>query len=143
MAQAKAGDTVSIHYTGKLDDETVFDSSRGAQPLTFTLGAGQVIPGFDRGVLGMAPGEEKTITIPADEAYGAHRDDLVGQVERSVFPADLKPEVGQQLQMQDPTGQTLVVTVKDVNDATVTLDANHPLAGENLTFELELVAIES
>ena len=143
MAQAQAGNTVSVHYTGKLDDETVFDSSRGAQPLTFKLGAGQVIPGFDQGVLGMSPGDQKTITIPSDDAYGAYRDDLIGQVERSVFPDGVEPEIGQQFQMQDPTGQTLVVTVKAVDDDTVTLDANHPLAGEDLTFELELVAIES
>lgn len=141
MEQARSGDTVRVHYTGKLEDGTVFDSSRGREPLEFTLGTGQVIPGFDEAVTGMAPGEEKSITIPADEAYGPRRDEMVVTVDRGQFPDNIQPQPGQQLQMvQD--GQTMVVTVRDVSDENVTLDANHPLAGKDLSFDLELVEID-
>lgn len=140
MEQARAGDTVRIHYTGKLGSGEVFDSSRGRDPFEFTLGEGQVIAGFDDAVAGMAPGEEKTVSIPPEQAYGPRRDELSGEVPRAQFPPDIDPHVGQQLQMQQ-NGQNFVVTVTGVTDETVRLDANHPLAGKELTFELELVEI--
>lgn len=140
MAQAQNGDTVLVHYTGKLDDGTVFDSSQGREPLEFTLGSGQVIPGFDDAVSGMEPGSSREITIPADQAYGARRDELLLQVDRSQFPDGADPQVGQQFQMSQG-GQTVVVNVTDVEADHVTLDANHPLAGQDLTFELELVEV--
>ena len=141
MAQAKAGDTVHVHYTGRLNDGTVFDSSDGRDPLKFTLGSGQVIPGFDNAVANMSIGEKKTVEIPVDQAYGPTQDDLVMPVPRNQFPPDIIPEVGQQLQVGSPTGELLVVTVTDVKEDIVTLDANPPLAGEDLIFDLELVAI--
>lgn len=140
MAQAKSGDLVKVHYTGRLDDGSVFDSSKGREPLEFTLGGGQVIPGFDEAVTGMNPGDEKTITIPSDQAYGPRRDEMTVVVDPSQFPDNIQPEVGQQLQMSQ-NGQVAVVTVTDVSDEAVTLDANHPLAGRDLTFDLELVEI--
>lgn len=140
MAEARAGDTVRVHYTGTLDDGSVFDSSRGREPLEFTVGAGQVIPGFDEAVTGMQPGEEKRVTIPADDAYGQRRPEMVGSIRREQFPPGIQPAVGQQLQMSQQ-GHTFVVTVTEVSDDEVTLDANHPLAGEDLTFQLELVEI--
>ncbi|HEX7243101.1 MAG TPA: peptidylprolyl isomerase [Longimicrobiaceae bacterium] len=140
MAQARSGDTVRVHYTGRLDDGSTFDSSQGREPLEFTLGEGQVIPGFEDGVEGMSPGEEKTVTIPADQAYGARRDEMMLVVDRAQFPDHIRPEVGQQLQMSQD-GQVAVVTIVDVDDESVTLDANHPLAGEDLTFDLRLVEI--
>lgn len=141
MVQAKSGDTVKIHYTGKLDDGTVFDSSINRDPLEFTLDQGQVIPGFEQAVVGMSPGESKTQKIPVDQAYGPYREDMVIQVSKEMLPPDLQPEVGQQLQVQQPTGQAIPVIVTDVSNGQVTLDANHPLAGENLTFDIELVEI--
>jgi peptidylprolyl isomerase len=140
MAAAKAGDTVRVHYTGTLDDGQVFDSSRGQEPLEFTLGEGQVIAGFDDAVTGMAVGDEKTVTIPVDEAYGEHRQELVMRLPREQLPPDLHPEVGQQLHMSN--GEDIVtVTVREVADAHIVLDANHPLAGQDLTFALTLVEI--
>jgi FKBP-type peptidyl-prolyl cis-trans isomerase 2 len=141
MGQAKPGDTVKIHYTGKLDDGTVFDSSASREPLEFTLSSGQVIPGFDQAVLGMSPGETKTEKIPMDQAYGPYREEMVVEVSRQQMPPELEPEVGQQLQVQQPDGQTIPVFVTEVTESTVTLDANHPLAGEDLTFDIELVEI--
>jgi peptidylprolyl isomerase len=141
MTQAKSGDTVAVHYTGTLADGTVFDSSRDRDPLTFTLGSGQVIPGFEEAITGMQPGETRTTTIPADQAYGQRYDDLLFEVERDQLPPDLSPTVGEQYQMRQQDGQVIVVTVQDVAPAHVTFDANHPLAGEDLTFDLELVSI--
>jgi len=141
MAQAKQGDTVSVHYTGKLADGTIFDSSNGGDPLQFTIGAGQIIPGFDQAVIGMNPGESKTINVPADEAYGPHHEEWVLAVDRREMPADLNPEVGQQLQVRHPDGRTTVVVVTDVSESAVTLDGNHPLAGKDLTFDIQLVEI--
>lgn len=141
MAQAKKGDTVAVHYTGKLSDETTFDSSRGRQPLTFELGAGQVIPGFETGVEGMEPGETREIQIEAKDAYGDYNDEQLVEVDRTMFPDNIDPEVGQQLQVQQADGQAIPVVVREINDSTVKLDANHPLAGQDLTFEVELVSI--
>ena len=142
MAQAQSGDTVAVHYTGTLSDAQVFDSSEGREPITFTLGAGQVIPGFEQGVAGMSPGDKKTIHIPAEQAYGPHDERLVLDVDRAQFPPDVEPEVGQQFQVQQQDGQSLMVTVTGVTPSHVQLDANHPLAGQDLTFEIELVEIQ-
>jgi peptidylprolyl isomerase len=137
MSQVKDGDTVKVHYTGTLEDGTVFDSSDGRDPLEFTLGQGQLIAGFEKTVLGMTAGESRSVTIPAEEAYGPYRDEMVLAVPRSQFPPDMKPELGMQLQVgQDE--QTMVVTITGVSDEEVTLDANHPLAGKALTFSIEL-----
>jgi len=139
---ASDGDTVSVHYTGTLEDGTKFDTSVGREPLEFTLGEGAIIPGFEEAVKGLKVGKSKTVTIPAEEAYGPHRDDLVIVVEREQLPADLDPKVDQQLQMQQTDGRTAVVIVTDVSETTITVDANHPLAGKDLTFEIELVEIK-
>lgn len=140
MEEAKSGDTVRIHYKGTLGDGTVFDSSQGREPLEFTLGTGQVIPGFEQAVQGMTPGDKKAVTIPSEEAYGPRRDEQVMTVNRGDFPPHIEPEVGQQLQLQQGD-QSVVVRVTEVSDSQVKLDANHPLAGEDLTFELELVEV--
>lgn len=141
MSTATVGDKVRVHYTGKLEDETVFDSSEGRDPIEFTLGSGEVIPGFEQAVVGMEPGDEKTATIPAVEAYGERREDLVVALERSSMPEEFEPEPGQELQMRDRSGNSFVVRVVEVGDEEVTVDANHPLAGETLNFEIELVEI--
>lgn len=141
MAQAKSGDTVKVHYTGKLDDGTVFDSSSNREPLEFTLGSGSIISGFEQAVLGMSLGESKTEIIPTDDAYGPHLDEMVVVVDRQQMPPEIEPQVGQQLQLQQQDGQVLPVVITDVSDASVTLDANHPLAGEALTFDIQLVEI--
>ena len=138
---AEDGNTVIVHYTGTLEDGTVFDSSIDREPLEFVLGAGTMIPGFEDAVRGMQVGQSKTVTIPAQEAYGEHRDDMVLVIERSQLPEGLNPEVGQRLQMQQPDGGPVVVIVTDVTETTLTLDANPPLAGKDLTFELKLVEI--
>lgn len=142
MAQANQGDTVQIHYTGRLDDGTVFDSSREREPLEFTLGEGRVIPGFEAAVTGMEPGETKTATISAEDAYGPRRDDLVMKVEREQLPEDMDPDVGERLGMRTSDGQTVEVRVTDTDDNAVELDANHPLAGHDLTFDIELVRLD-
>lgn len=141
MSQAKTGDTVKIHYTGTLDDGTEFDSSSGREPFEFTLGGGQVIAGFDSAVDGMAAGDSKTVTIPAGEAYGERHDQLVQQVPRSSLPDDMKPEVGMQLQSRSTEGQAMNLVVTEVDDESITVDSNHPLAGQALTFAIELVEI--
>ena len=141
MAAAIKGDSVKIHYTGTLADGTVFDSSAGREPLGFTLGSGQVIPGFDAAVLGMSHGESKKVTIPADKAYGQHKKELVMPVPKNQVPPEIKPEIGQKLQLQGPDGQPMVVEVVEINDEHIMLDANPPLAGKDLTFEIELVEI--
>ncbi|HUW18961.1 MAG TPA: peptidylprolyl isomerase [Sedimentisphaerales bacterium] len=141
MAQVKSGDTVRVHYTGKLDDGTVFASSSNREPLQFTIGEERIIPALEQAVVGMSPGEAKTAEIVADEAYGPHYDELVRVVNRSTFPAGLEPEVGQRLNLSEGEGREIVVTVVDLSDSDVTLDANHPLAGEDLTFDIQLVEI--
>ncbi|MFP4246839.1 MAG: FKBP-type peptidyl-prolyl cis-trans isomerase [Halochromatium sp.] len=141
MSEAKSGDTVKVHYTGTLADGTEFDSSRGQEPLEFTLGEGQMISGFEDAVLGMAPGENKTVTIVSDEAYGERNEAMVQQVPRSAIPPEIELSEGLLLQAQGPDGETLRFTVADFDDDEVTVDGNHPLAGRDLTFQLELVQI--
>jgi len=141
VTEAKLGDTVRVHYTGKLEDGTVFDSSLDRDPVEFTLGAGQVIPGFEQAVVGMSPGESKTVEVPADQAYGPYREELVQEIDRELVPADLKLEVGQQLALRLSPGRSIRVTVTKITESKVTLDANHPLAGKDLTFDLQLVEI--
>ena len=141
MTQAKTGDTVNVHYTGRLDDGSVFDSSVGGEPLEFTLGANQVIPGFEQAVVGMELGETKTVKISCDDAYGPYNEGLVMDVDREQFPAHINPEVGQELRVRQGDNQVLRVTVTALSDDKVTLDANHPLAGHDLTFDIELVTI--
>lgn len=138
---ASSGDTVRVHYTGTLDDGSRFDSSEGRAPLEFTVGGGQVIAGFDEAVLGMEPGQTRTVTIPAEEAYGERNDEMLLRVERDQFPSEIEPEVGQQLQLTLSNGQQVPVQIVEVAEDVVTLDANHPLAGEALTFEITLEEI--
>lgn len=141
MTQAKSGDTVRIHYTGTLDDGTQFDSSDGRDPLEFALGGGQVIPGFDSAVDGMAVGDSKSVTISPEQAYGERHEQLVQQVPKSALPEDMEPAIGMHLQSQGPDGQVMNLAVTEVEDESITVDANHPLAGQALTFAIELVEI--
>ncbi|GAA6201903.1 peptidylprolyl isomerase [Aquicoccus sp. SU-CL01552] len=141
MTTVKTGDTVRIHYTGTLTDGSRFDSSEGREPLEFTVGAGQIIPGLDSAIPGMTVGEEKTVAVPCDEAYGPVNPDARQSVPREGIPDDIPLEIGSRLQMQTPDGQAVPVTVVAADDATVTLDANHPLAGQDLTFAIALVEI--
>lgn len=141
MQNAKQGDTVHVHYTGKLDDGSTFDSSRDGEPIEFTIGAGQVVPGFESAVSGMSEGETKTAQIASGEAYGERRDDLVFSVNKSQIPEGVDVSVGDRLAVGLPSGETVPMEVREIGDDSVTLDANHPLAGKDLTFELELVKI--
>ncbi|HUI45454.1 MAG TPA: peptidylprolyl isomerase [Nitrospirota bacterium] len=141
MAQAKQGDTVQVHYTGQLENGTVFDTSRSRHPLQFTLGKGQVIAGFEQAVVGMNSGESKTAIIPVDQAYGPRRPDMIITMERGQLPPGLNPNVGQRLELTQMDNKTVLVTVTAVSDTTLTLDANHPLAGKDLTFHIELIGI--
>ena len=138
---AEAGDTVKVHYTGKLEDGSIFDSSRDREPFELTIGSGSTIAGFENGIVGMAVGDTITITIPPEEAYGPKREELVSTISRDQIPPNITPEVGQQLQMQHPSGDIVNVTITDVMPDSVTFDANHPLAGETLIFEIELIEI--
>jgi len=141
MAQAKLGDTVKVHYTGKLDDGTVFATSTKREPFRFVIGGERIIPGFEEAVIGMSPGESKTMEVPADNAFGPYYEELVRTIERNKFPEDLEPEVGQRLNLSESDGREIVVTVSDLSESSVTLDANHPLAGEDLVFDIRLVEI--
>ena len=141
MTQAKMGDTVTVHYTGRLDDGTVFDTSIDRDPLNFKIGDGQLIPDFEEAVVGMSPEESKTITIPSDKAYGPHRAEMVLEVEKKHFPEDLEPRLEQQLQVSQPDGRAFVAKVTDISETTVTLDTNHPLAGKDLTFDIQLTEV--
>lgn len=141
MSQAKSGDTVKIHYTGALDDGTEFDTSKGKDPLEVTLGSGQVIPGFEQAIQGMAVGEEKSVNIPPEEAYGPRREQMVQEVPKSALPADLEPTEGMALRAQARDGQPLNLTVTEVKDETIVVDGNHPLAGQALNFDIQLVDI--
>jgi peptidylprolyl isomerase len=141
MTQAKINDKVTVHYTGTLADGSEFDSTRDVDALEFTLGDGQLIKGFDEAVTGMTIGETKTITIPSEEAYGSPNEEMVFDIERSQFAEDVTPELGQRFQLDTPDGQQIVVTITGIDGDKITLDANHPLAGHDLTFELELMTI--
>ncbi len=141
MAEAKTGDTVKVNYTGKLENGTVFDTSEQREPLEFVIGQMQLIPKFEEAIVGMNPTETKTVQITSDEAYGPHRDDLVVELDRKQISSDVNPQVGDRLAFRQPNGENVPVTVTDVTEASITVDANHPLAGEDLTFELELVEI--
>mgnify|MGYP003121580592 FL=1 len=143
MSQVKANDTVKGHYTGKLADGQVFDSSleRG-EPIEFTMGQGQLIPGFEKGLIDMKVNEKKTINIPKEEAYGEPREELVQEVQKSQLPEEIKPEVGMGLVSKSPDGQEMNLVVKDVKEETIVVDGNHPLAGKDLVFDLEVVEIK-
>ena len=141
MRQAKQGDSVRVHYTGKMDNGTQFDSSRGGDPLEFTIGDGKIIPGFEEIVIGMKQGDTKTVTIPSDEAYGPRRDDRIITVDRDRVPEGMKPKVGQQVHMHGKGGESFPAMITGVTEKAVTLDANHPLAGQDLTFSVELIEI--
>ncbi len=141
MQEAKNGDQVKVHYHGRLNDGTTFDSSEGRPPLQFEVGAGQVIKGFDDGVLGMKEGDKKTIHIPVQEAYGEKSPDMVIEFPRDQFPPDMKPEVGMQLNLRGQDGRNFPVVISDVQDEVVVLDGNHPLAGKDLIFDIEMVEI--
>ncbi len=141
MQQVKSGDTVKVHYHGRLIDGTTFDSSEGREPLEFEVGSGMVIKGFDDGVTGMAVGDKKTINIPVDNAYGPKNPEMVIEFPRNQFPEGMVPEVGMRLNLNNAEGQVFPVVIEEVKDDIVVLDANHPLAGEELVFDLELVEI--
>ena len=141
MSEAKKGDKVKVHYTGKLQDGSIFDSSVDREPLEFEIGAGMMIAGFDKAVNGMNVGEKVTAEIPANEAYGDKNEEMIVDVPKAQLPPDLKAEVGQQLAMQQPNGQSIPVVVTKVEAETVQIDANHPLAGKDLIFDIELVSI--
>lgn len=141
MSQAKLGNTVKVHYTGKLDDGTVVATSNNGEPLRFVIGGERIIGGLEEAVVGMRPGESKTAKVQADKAFGLHDEDLVRVVNRGVFPTDLDPKVGQKLNMTERGGRTTVVTVIEISGSKVTLDTNHPLAGKDVTFDIELVEI--
>lgn len=141
MSTVKNGDAVKVHYTGKFDDGQVFDSSDGGEPLGFTVGASQVIPGFDAALVGMQIGETKNVVIPADQAYGQRMEELVQTISREQFSiGDVEPELGMAIEMQTPQG-SIPLVITELTETSVTLDANHPLAGEELHFELKLVEI--
>lgn len=142
MSQAKNGDTVKVHYTGKFEDGSVFDSSKDRDPLQFQIGSRTVIPGFENAVMGMEEGETKSFEISPEEGYGPTRTELISTVEKSIFDKqNITPEVGKQLQIPQPDGRNLHVMITAVDDDSVTLDANHPLAGRTLTFEVELLEV--
>ena len=143
MTEVKAGDTVRIHYTGTLNDGSTFDSSEGRDPLEFTVGSGQIIPGLDSAMPGMTVGDKKSVEVPAAEAYGDRNPDALQAVPRAEIPEDIPLDPGTQLQVQTPNGQTVPVVVTEVTDSEVTLDANHPLAGRDLKFDIELVEIKA
>ncbi len=141
MSKAKDGDTVKVHYTGKLENGTVFDTSTDRQPLELTLGSGKIIPGFEKGITGMGVGDRKTITVLPEEAYGPSRKELIVDIKKTDLPEDITPAIGKQLQVQQKDGNPIEITITDMDEDTVTLDANHPLAGNTLLFEVELVEI--
>lgn len=142
MSEAQTGSTVKVHYTGKLIDGTIFDTSQNVEPVQFVVGSGEIIPGFEQAVIGMQAGDNKTVTIPCNEAYGPKRDDLVADVERKDLPDDIKIEVGQKLQVGDNQAGTIIASVVDMDDEKVKLDANHPLAGEDLVFDIEVLEVD-
>ncbi len=142
MSQVKDGDTIQVHYTGKLTDETVFDSSREREPLEFTVGSGQLIKGFDKAVIGLAAGQSTVANIPCAEAYGEPREDMVMEVPKTQLPAEIKPEIGMTLSAGQQDGTQMPVTIVEVAEDHIKLDANHPLAGKDLVFDIEVVSIK-
>lgn len=141
MSKVKDGDTVKVHYKGTLKDGSVFDSSENREPLEFTLGQGQLIPGFEKAVIGLAEGDTTSIDIPSGEAYGEVRDDLIINVPKEQLPDEVEPQVGMQLQLNQPNGQPVPVRITEISEGELTLDANHPLAGKDLKFDIELVEV--
>ncbi len=141
MAKAKNGDTVKVHYTGKLEDGTVFDSSESREPLEFTIGQGKVIPGFEQAVVGMSPGDSKTEKVASDQAFGPYRDDLVVEIDRGKIPEGVDPKVGKRFRVQKTDGGVTEVLVAGITESKVTLDANHPLAQNDLVFDIQLLEI--
>ena len=141
MSKAKNGDTVKIHYTGKLEDGTVFDSSVGHDPLEFKIGQNQIFPKLEEAIIGMEPNETKTVLVSSVDAYGPYREEMVVDVPKNSFPADITPEVGLELELVQSNNQPIIVTILKVTDDSVTLDANHPLAGKDLTFDVKLLEI--
>ena len=141
MSNAKDGDTVKVHYTGTLEDGTVFDSSKDRDPLQFTIGKGQLIKGFENAVLGMSIGETKTVRIPSNEAYGTRRDELILKFNKTDFPTNIEPKEGLVLNLRSPDGRTMMAEITEVSVDSVTLDANHPLAERDLTFKIDLVEV--
>lgn len=142
MAAAEQGDTVTVHYTGTLEDGTVFDTSEERDPISFEIGADEVIPGFEEAVLGLEPGDSASTTLPPEEAYGTRSDERILPVPRTELPEDMDPDVGDELEVQLENGQRAPARVAETDESTVTLDLNHPLAGRELTFEVELVDVE-
>lgn len=142
MSTVKENDSVKVHYTGTLSDGSVFDSSREKDPIEFKLGEGQIIPGFEKGLMDMTVGETKTINIPSKEAYGERNDQMIQEVPKTQLPPEVSPEVGMGLMSQTPDGQQMQLTVTEVKDESIVVDANHPLAGKDLTFEVELMEIK-
>ncbi len=141
--QAQLGDTVAVHYKGKLSDGEVFDQSKEGEPIEFKVGDGQLIQGFEQAIVGMAPGDNKTEEVPFEGAYGERRDDLVLELDKSKIPEHLDPKIGDRLEIKQEEGNNIPVTVKEITEEAITIDANHPLAGQDLTFELELVEIKN
>jgi peptidylprolyl isomerase len=141
MSLAKNGDKVKVHFTGKLKNGKIFDSSKDSKPLEFTVGAGEMMPGFEKEILGMTRGDTKAFTVLPEEAYGSRREELVTTVEKSHFPPDSTPTIGQPLQITLPAGEVLDLLITGIDGDMITIDANHPLAGETLLFEVELVEI--
>lgn len=142
MSQVKENDTVKVHYTGKLGNGEVFDSSVDREPMEFQVGKGQLIPGFEKGIVDMKVNEKKTIVIPSEEAYGAPREELVQEVPNDRLPPEIKPEVGMGLVSTTPEGQEIQLVVKEVKDEAIVVDGNHPLAGQELTFDVEVIEIK-
>ncbi len=141
MRQAKTNDLVKVHYTGSLKDGSVFDSSLDKQPLEFKIGYGVIIPGFESGIIGMYEGDKKTVSIPPEEAYGPHREELVDSIDRSRIPSSIKPEVGMILEISSPDGEVMKARIIEVDETFVCLDMNHPLAGKELIFEIQLIEV--
>jgi FKBP-type peptidyl-prolyl cis-trans isomerase 2 len=141
MTKAQKGDMVKVHYTGKTEDDRIFETTQGGPPLKFEIGSKSVIPQLEKGVLGMQVGDKKTFTVPPEEGFGQRKQELIGTVKKSSFPDHIAPTVGQQVQLQLPNGKNLNVSVADIEDEIVTLDGNHPLAGHTLKFDVEMIDI--
>ncbi|MDM7933997.1 MAG: peptidylprolyl isomerase [Methanothrix sp.] len=141
MNQAKIGDTVRVHYSGQLDNGFLFDSSEGSEPLELELGSGRFIPGFEEAIVGMTPGETRTVTVPPEKGYGRYREDRVLKIDKNDLPEEISPVEGMTLEICAPNGVMIPVLVTEVSGSTVTLDANHPLSEQTLTFKIRLVEI--